>query len=144
IAYSGSFPRPRRPVSALLFVARREVPNAFCSSRPSGPGASDPALCPAPRVLSTPRCAYRDKRGRRKAKTSNTRQTPMITAMVIQDSFPWSAQLPLFVSGLLVVTGGRPTFSLYSLLLRFHLLSMPLGLLGVLLGDGAVLGRLVP
>ena len=68
----------------------------------------------------------------------------MITAMVIQDSFPWSAQLPLFVSGLLVVTGGRPTLSLYSLLLRFHLLDMPLGLLGVLLGEGAVLGRLAP
>jgi hypothetical protein len=68
----------------------------------------------------------------------------MITAMVIQNSFPWSAQLPLFVSGLLVVTGGRPTFSLYSLFVLIHLLGMPLGPLGVLLGDGAVLGRLAP
>jgi hypothetical protein len=43
---------------------------------------------------------------------------------------------------LLVVTGGRPPLSLNSLLLRFHLLGMPLGPLGVLLGEGAVLGRL--
>jgi hypothetical protein len=62
--------------------------------------------------------------------------------MVIDDSFPGSAQLPLFVSGLLVVAGGRSTLSLNSLLLRLHLLSMPLGPLGVLLGEGAVLGRL--
>jgi hypothetical protein len=45
---------------------------------------------------------------------------------------------------LLVVTCGRPTFSLYSLFVLIHLLSMPLGLLGVLLGEGAVLGRLAP
>jgi hypothetical protein len=45
---------------------------------------------------------------------------------------------------LLVVTGGRPTFSLYSLIVLIHLLGMPLGLLGVLLGEGAVLGRLAP
>jgi hypothetical protein len=38
-ATAGSFPRPRRPVAALLFVARREAPNDFCNSRPSGPGA---------------------------------------------------------------------------------------------------------
>jgi hypothetical protein len=43
---------------------------------------------------------------------------------------------------LLVVTGGRLTLSLYSLLVLIHLLSMPLGLLGVLLGEGAMLGRL--
>jgi hypothetical protein len=62
--------------------------------------------------------------------------------MVIEDSLPGSAQLPLFVSGLLVVAGGRSTLSLYSLLLRLHLFSMPLGPLGVLFGEGAVLGRL--
>jgi hypothetical protein len=43
---------------------------------------------------------------------------------------------------LLVVAGGRSTLSLYSLLLLIHLLRMPLGQLGVLLGEGAVLGRL--
>jgi hypothetical protein len=62
--------------------------------------------------------------------------------MVISDSLPGSAQLPLFVSGLLVVAGGRLTLSLNPLLLRLHLLSMPLGPLGVLFGEGAVLGRL--
>jgi hypothetical protein len=62
--------------------------------------------------------------------------------MVIDDSFPGSAQLPLFVSGLLVVAGGHSTLSLNSLLLRLHLFSMPLGPLGVLLGQGAVLDRL--
>jgi hypothetical protein len=62
--------------------------------------------------------------------------------MVIEDSLSWSAQLPLFVSGLLVVAGGRSTLSLNSLLLRLHLFSMPLGPLGVLFGEGAVLGRL--
>ena len=42
------------------------------------------------------------------------------------------------------MAGGRSTLSLYSLLLLIHLLSMPLGPLGVLLGEGAVLGRLAP
>ena len=42
------------------------------------------------------------------------------------------------------MAGGRTTLSLYSLLLLLLLLSMPLGLLGVLLGEGAVLGRLAP
>ncbi len=40
------------------------------------------------------------------------------------------------------MAGGRSTLSLYSLLLLLHLLSMPLGRLGVLLGEGAVLGSL--
>ena len=42
------------------------------------------------------------------------------------------------------MAGGRLTLSLYSLLVLIHLLGMPLGLLGVLLGEGAVLGRLAP
>ena len=36
------------------------------------------------------------------------------------------------------------TLSLYSLLVLIHLLSMPLGLLGVLFGEGAMVGRLAP
>jgi hypothetical protein len=66
----------------------------------------------------------------------------MITAMVIEDSLPWSAQLPLSLSGFLVVAGGRLTLSLYLLLLRLHLFGMPLGPLGVVFGEGTVLGRL--
>jgi hypothetical protein len=45
---------------------------------------------------------------------------------------------------LLVVAGCGSTFSMSSLLLLIHLLGMPLGLLGVLLGEGAVLGRPAP
>jgi hypothetical protein len=45
---------------------------------------------------------------------------------------------------LLVVAGGRLTLSLFSLFLRLHAFSMPLCPLGVLLGEGAVLGRLAP
>jgi hypothetical protein len=64
--------------------------------------------------------------------------------MVIDDSSPWSAQFPLLLSRLLVVAGGRSTLSLNSLLLLIHLLGMPLGPLGVLLGEGAMLGRVAP
>ena len=63
--------------------------------------------------------------------------------MVINASL-WSAQLPLLLSGFLVVAGGRATLSLYALLLLFHLLSMFLGLLGVLFGERLVLGSLAP
>ena len=48
------------------------------------------------------------------------------------------------LSGFLVVAGGGLTLSLNPLFLRLHLLRMPLGTLGVLLGEGAVLGRLAP
>ena len=41
------------------------------------------------------------------------------------------------------MASGRLTLSLFSLFLRLHPFSMPLCLLGVLLGEGAVLGRLV-
>ena len=44
----------------------------------------------------------------------------------------------LSVCGLLVVPGGRSTLSLNSLRLLLHLLSMRLGLLRVLLSEGAV------
>jgi hypothetical protein len=60
-----------------------------------------------------------------------------------QDSL-WSAQLPLLLSGFLVVAGGRATLPLDPLLLLFHLLSMFLGLLGVLFGERLVLGSLAP
>jgi hypothetical protein len=63
--------------------------------------------------------------------------------MVINASL-WSVQLPLFVSGFLIVAGGRATLSLYPLLLLFHLLNMFLGLLGVLFGERLVLGSLAP
>jgi hypothetical protein len=55
-----------------------------------------------------------------------------------------SAQLPLLLSGFLIVAGGRATLSLNSLLLLVDLLSMPLGPLGVLLGEYTMLGRLPP
>ena len=42
------------------------------------------------------------------------------------------------------MTGGRPTFSPCTLLVLIHLLCMPLGLRGVLLGERGVLGRLAP
>jgi hypothetical protein len=61
--------------------------------------------------------------------------------MVINASL-WSVQLPLFVSGFLIVAGRRATLSLYPLLLLFHLLHMFLGLLGVLFGERLVLGSL--
>jgi hypothetical protein len=48
------------------------------------------------------------------------------------------------LSGFLVMAGGRATLSLYPLLLLFHLLSMFLGLLGVLFGERLVLGSLAP
>jgi hypothetical protein len=64
--------------------------------------------------------------------------------MVIYGSSPWSAQFPLLLSGFLVGAGGRSTLSLNPLLLLIHLLSMPLGPLGVLLGEGPMLGRLAP
>jgi hypothetical protein len=62
--------------------------------------------------------------------------------MVIEDSPPGSAQLSLFVSGLLVVASGRLTLSPNSLFLLIHLLSVSLGPLRVLLGEGLVFGRL--
>jgi hypothetical protein len=42
------------------------------------------------------------------------------------------------------VAGGRSALSLNSLLLLIHLLGMALGPLGMLLGEGAMLGRLAP
>jgi hypothetical protein len=42
------------------------------------------------------------------------------------------------------VASGSLTLSISLLLLLLHLLGMPLGLLGVLLGEAAVLGRLAP
>ena len=42
------------------------------------------------------------------------------------------------------MAGGRSTLPLNPLFLRLYLLRMPLGPLGVLLGEGAVLGRLAP
>jgi hypothetical protein len=61
--------------------------------------------------------------------------------MVMDDPFR-SAQFLFLLGGLLVVAGGRLTLSPGSLLLLVHLLSMPLSTLGVLLGQGAVLGFL--
>jgi hypothetical protein len=62
--------------------------------------------------------------------------------MVIDDLLAWSVQLPLLLSGCLVVAGCRLALSLDALLLLIHLLGVPLRPLGVLLGEGAVLGRL--
>ena len=61
--------------------------------------------------------------------------------MVMDDPFR-SAQFLFLLGGLLVVARGRLTLSPGSLLLLVHLLSMPLSTLGVLLGQGAVLGFL--
>jgi hypothetical protein len=61
--------------------------------------------------------------------------------MVIEGSSS-SAQLTLSFSGFFVVPRGRLALSLNPLLLLFELLSMLLGLLVVLLGEGAVLGHL--
>jgi hypothetical protein len=93
-------PRPRRPSEALLLVALREVPNDFEKSRPSGPGAAPPARWPTPSVRSTPRWGQLDRRGRRKASTSNATQTPTMIAMVMAGGYPC---FPLLKTG---YTGG--------------------------------------
>jgi hypothetical protein len=48
------------------------------------------------------------------------------------------------LGGYFVVVGGRSTLSMHAFLLLIDLLGVRLGLLGVLLGEGAVLGRLAP
>jgi hypothetical protein len=48
------------------------------------------------------------------------------------------------LGGFFVVVGGRSTLSTHAFGLLIDPLSMSLGLLGVLLGEGAVLGRLAP
>jgi hypothetical protein len=48
------------------------------------------------------------------------------------------------LGGFFVVVGGGPTLSMHAFLLLIDLLGVRLGLLGVLLGEGAVLGRLAP
>jgi hypothetical protein len=63
--------------------------------------------------------------------------------MVIDDS-PSLAQLPLLLSGYLVMAGCRLTLSLFALRFVIRLLSDLVRLLGVLLSDGAVLGLLSP
>jgi len=48
------------------------------------------------------------------------------------------------LGGFFVVVGGRSTLSMHAFGLLIDPLSVSLGLLGVLLGEGAVLGRLAP
>jgi hypothetical protein len=48
------------------------------------------------------------------------------------------------LGGYFVVVGGRSTLSMHAFLLLIDLLGVRLGLLGVLLGERAVLGRLAP
>jgi hypothetical protein len=63
--------------------------------------------------------------------------------MVMEGSFR-STQFSFLLGGLLVVAGCRLTFSLDPLVLLSHLRRVLLRLLSVLLGEGAVLGRLAP
>ena len=77
-----SFDRSLRPVPALLFAARRALPNGFWSHLPSGPGAVPAARWPVPSVRSTPRCGQIDSRGATNASTRSTMQITTTPAMI--------------------------------------------------------------